>query len=148
MIFISHRGNMTGINPKRENEPLYIVEALEKGFDVEIDVWYKKGQFYLGHDEPQYKVKREFLQNRKLWCHAKNIDAFYHMVDDEKIHCFSHDKDEVALTSKGYFWSLSNTKITDKSISVMPSDYLDLPKNIAGVCSDNIGYYRDAIHSE
>ena len=102
----------------------------------------------MGHDEPQYKVKREFLQNRKLWCHAKNIDAFYHMVDDEKIHCFSHDKDEVALTSKGYFWSLSNTKITDKSISVMPSDYLDLPKNIAGVCSDNIGYYRDAIQSE
>ena len=139
---------MTGINPKRENEPLYIVEALEKGFDVEIDVWYKKGQFYLGHDAPQYKVKREFLQNRKLWCHAKNIDEFYHMVDDEKIHCFSHDKDEVALTSKGYFWSLSNTKITDKSISVMPSDYLDLPKNIAGVCSDNIGYYRDAIQSE
>ena len=148
MIFISHRGNMTGINPKRENEPLYIVEALEKGFDVEIDVWYKKGQFYLGHDEPQYKVKREFLQNRKLWCHTKNIDAFYHMVDDEKIHCFSHDKDEVALTSKGYFWSLSNTKMTDKSISVMPSDYLDLPKNIAGVCSDNIGYYRDAIQSK
>ena len=148
MIFISHRGNMTGINPKRENEPLYIVEALEKGFDVEIDVWYKKGQFYLGHDEPQYKVKREFLQNRKLWCHAKNIDAFYHMVDDEKIHCFSHDKDEVALTSKGYFWSLSNTKITDKSISVMASDYLDLQKNIAGVCSDNIGYYRNDIQSE
>ena len=139
---------MTGINPKRENEPFYIVESLEKWFYVDIDVWYKKGHFYLGHDEPQYKVKIEFLQNRKLWCHAKNIDAFYHMVDDEKIHCFSHDKDEVALTSKGYFWSLSNTKITDKSISVMPSDYLDLPKNIAGVCSDNIGYYRDAIQSE
>ena len=47
MIFISHRGNMTCINPKRENEPLYIVKKLEKGFDVEIDVWYKKGQFYL-----------------------------------------------------------------------------------------------------
>ena len=70
------------------------------------------------------------------------------MIDDEKIHCFSHDKDEVALTSKGYFWSLSNTKMTDKSISVMPSDYLDLPKNIAGVCSDNIGYYRDALQSK
>ena len=30
MIFISHRGNMTGINPKRENEPLYIVENLKR----------------------------------------------------------------------------------------------------------------------
>ena len=42
MILISHRGNLKGINPQRENEPLYIVEALEKGFDVEIDVWWKK----------------------------------------------------------------------------------------------------------
>ena len=145
MIFISHRGNMTGINPKGENEPLYIVEALEKGFDVEIDVWYKIGQFYLGHDEPQYKVKREFLQNRKLWCHAKNIDAFYQMVDDEKIHCFSHDKDEVALTTKGYFWSSFENQMTNRSICVMPPDSRDLPKDIAGVCSDYVGLYNEKV---
>ena len=110
MIFISHRGNMTGINPKRENEPLYIVEALEKGFDVEIDVWYKKGQFYLGHDEPQYKVKREFLQNRKLWCHAKNIEALNKMLKED-IHCFWHQEDDVTLTSKGFMWTYPGKKI-------------------------------------
>ena len=77
MILISHRGNLNGPNRNRENEPLYIVEALEQGFDVEIDVWWKDNEFWLGHDEPQYKVKREFLQNRKLWCHSKNIDAFF-----------------------------------------------------------------------
>ena len=32
-----------------------------------------------------------------------NIDSFYHMVDDEKIHCFSHDKDEVTLNIKRLF---------------------------------------------
>ncbi len=149
MILISHRGNLSGPNPQLENEPKYIIGAIERGFHVEIDVWYfKDSGFWLGHDEPQYQVKREFLQNIKLWCHAKNIDAFYKMVDDKKIHCFSHDKDEVALTTKGYFWSLSNTKMTDRSISVMPSDYVDLPKNIAGVCSDNIGYYKDVIQSK
>ena len=42
------------------------MESLEKGFHVEVDVWCKEGRFWLGHDEPQYKVKREFLQKRKL----------------------------------------------------------------------------------
>lgn len=142
MILISHRGNLNGPNRNRENEPLYIVEALEQGFDVEIDVWWKDNEFWLGHDEPQYKVKKQFLQNRKLWCHSKNIDAFYQMSDDEKIHSFSHDKDEVALTTKGYFWSLSKTKMTDRSICVMPSTTLELPKGIAGICCDFVLRYK------
>jgi hypothetical protein len=32
--------------------------------------------------------------------------------------------------------------MTSKSICVMPPSSRDLPKNIAGVCSDNIGYYE------
>ena len=75
MILISHRGNLNGKNKERENEPLYIIEATEKGYDVEIDVWWKEDRFYLGHDEPYYKVNINFLQNRKFWCHAKNIEA-------------------------------------------------------------------------
>lgn len=142
MILISHRGNINGPNLQRENEPLYIMEALEKRFHVEVDVWWKDGGFWLGHDYPQYKIKREFLQKKKLWCHAKNIDAFYQMVDDEKIHCFSHDKDEVALTTKGYFWSSFENQMTNRSICVMPPDSRDLPKDIAGVCSDYVGVYK------
>ena len=34
MILISHRGNLTGKNPERENHPDYIKEALDLGFDV------------------------------------------------------------------------------------------------------------------
>ena len=142
MIRISHRGNVNGSNPEMENKPEYIIDALYRGYDVEIDVWSINKQFYLGHDKPQYEVSRDFLQDPKFWCHAKNIEAFYRMIDDDKIHCFFHDKDEVALTSKGYFWSAFEDEMTSKSICVMPSDYKDLPKNIAGVCSDNIGYYK------
>ena len=41
MILISHRGNLDGVNPDRENSPTYIKEAISSGFDVEIDVhWY------------------------------------------------------------------------------------------------------------
>ena len=142
MILISHRGNINGSNPKMDNNPEYIQKALDLGYDVEVDVWSIDKQFYLGHDEPQYKIERSFLQNKKLWCHAKNIEAFYRMIDDNKIHCFSHDKDKVALTSRGYFWSAFEDEMTSKSICVMPPSSRDLPKNIAGVCSDYIERYK------
>ena len=53
-----------------------------------------------------------------------------------------HDKDKVALTSRGYFWSAFEDEMTSKSICVMPPSSRNLPKNIAGVCSDYIGYYK------
>ena len=143
MILIAHRGNTLGRKKELENKPEYILDTLHKGYDVEIDVWSVDKQFYLGHDKPQYKIERSFLQNKKFWCHAKNIEAFYHMIDDNKIHCFFHDKDKVALTSKGYFWSEFEDEMTSKSICVMPPSSRNIPKDIAGVCSDNVGYYNE-----
>ena len=143
MFLISHRGNLNGAEFDQENKPEFIKSALNYGFDVEVDVWSIDKQFYLGHDKPQYKIERSFLQNKKFWCHAKNIEAFYRMIDDNKIHCFFHDKDRVALTSKGYFWSAFKDEMTSKSICVMPPSSRNIPKDIAGVCSDNVGYYNE-----
>ncbi len=58
MKLIAHRGNTQGPNPERENSPEYIEEALNAGYDVEVDVWYDCAteKFWLGHDEPQYDV--------------------------------------------------------------------------------------------
>ena len=56
MYLISHRGNLDGPNVKDENKPNYILYALSKGYDVEIDVRIYKDKFFLGHDEPQYKI--------------------------------------------------------------------------------------------
>ena len=107
MKLISHRGNIDGPNIERENEPLYIFEALEKKFDVEIDVWWKENQFWLGHDKPQYCVKKEFLQNKKLWCHAKNIEALNKMLEDKKYflnECINNFKrqQEIVISTMGY----------------------------------------------
>ena len=143
MKLISHRGNILGRKKQLENNPNYIENTLKLGYDVEVDVWSKDKQFYLGHDKPQHKIERSFLQNKKLWGHAKNIESFYRMIDDDKIHCFFHDKDEVALTSKGYFWSAFEDEMTSKSICVMPPSSRDIPKDIAGICSDNVGYYNE-----
>jgi hypothetical protein len=56
--FISHRGNLHGPDPKLENKPPHIIEALNIGFDVEVDVFFRNKKFYLGHDHPQYEVSK------------------------------------------------------------------------------------------
>lgn len=140
MILISHRGNTKTINHQKENSPEYINEALEKGFDVEIDVWFIDNKFFLGHDEPQYEISKRFLQNKKLWCHAKSIDTFCELLDDEKIHCFFHQEDDVTLTSEGYMWTYTGKDLTKKSIAVLPSKKPQV--EIAGICSDYIERYK------
>lgn len=62
MIFISHRGNLNGPNKIEENKIEYIEEALNKKFDVEIDLWFVNKNFFLGHDKPQYKVDKKFFK--------------------------------------------------------------------------------------
>jgi len=142
MILISHRGNLNGKSDE-ENHPNHIDIALRQGFDVEIDVWkVNQVEWYLGHDEPQYKVSIDFLKNRKLWCHAKNIEALNKMLK-HNIHCFWHQKDDVTLTSKGYMWTYPNKMLTDKSICVLPEKNNENPKKCLGICSDYIVNYKD-----
>jgi hypothetical protein len=93
MIKISHRGNINGRINERENSPDYIIEALKLKYDCEIDVWYKDDSFYLGHDKPLYKVDKSFLIDKKLWCHAKNIEALNEMLNTATIHCFFHQSE-------------------------------------------------------
>ncbi|MFX0072073.1 MAG: hypothetical protein ACFFAO_13375 [Candidatus Hermodarchaeota archaeon] len=146
MIFISHRGNLNGVNLSKENHPDYILKALEKNFDVEVDVWFSKGKeiLFLGHDKPQYKTDIDFLKNDKLWCHAKNVDALNLMLK-EKIHCFWHQEDDVTLTSKGYIWTYPNKPLTNKSICVLPETDNQNFEGCAGVCSDYIEQYKKHI---
>ena len=134
MILISHRGNLNG-KSDRENQPEYIKEALDQDFDVEVDVWYIDNKFWLGHDEPRYVVKKDFLKNEHLWCHAKNIQGLYSMLEDS-IHCFWHQEDDVTLTSERYLWTYPGKDLTPNSISVLPDNKPDV--EVAGVCSDFI----------
>lgn len=63
MKIISHRGNLDGPTPDRENSPDFIKKALKSGYHVEIDLRIIDGKFWLGHDGPQYEVVSEFLHN-------------------------------------------------------------------------------------
>ncbi len=63
MILISHRGNIDGVNIERENTISYIQEAINLGYDVEIDVWYKDDNLYLGHDYGSNYIILNWLLN-------------------------------------------------------------------------------------
>ena len=141
MFYISHRGNISGQNKESENRPEYIRAALEKGFEVEIDVRFKDSQFYLGHDFAEYKVESSFLLNEKLWCHAKDIEAMNNLKKI-KAHYFWHQEDDVTLTSKGYFWTYPGKTLTNNSICVLPeiNDIKEI--ECAGICSDFIQNYK------
>ena len=145
MKFIAHRGNMGGRIIEFENFPDYIRNTLTLGFDVEVDVWYHGSTFYLGHDEPQYAVTREFLFGHRIWCHAKDLKTFATLVLDDRIHCFFHDQDDATLTSQGYIWTYPGKPVYERSIAVMPERTGNKDTSLlycAGICSDIIDEYR------
>lgn len=149
MKYISHRGNINGPNPDRENDPIYIFEALAQGYDVEIDVWVTNNSMVmLGHDSPMHSVNKKMLQIPGLWCHAKNIEALNFMLEEKVPNCFWHQGDDVTLTSSGYIWTHSDCNTyTPKSIvchmdAPTPRDMATYRKT-SGVCSDYIAVAQE-----
>lgn len=147
MKFIAHRGNTRGVRKEKENTIDYIFDALEEKFDVEIDIYYYKNKFWLGHDEPQYKISDlKIFKLNKIWIHAKNIDAAYELTKLKSVNFFWHQNDDITLTSKNFIWTYPDKKLTSNSICVLPEIQKKLKMNdlkkISGICSDNIYYYK------
>lgn len=148
MKLISHRGNINGELKSRENEPIYIDEALDYGFDVEIDVWVIDNNLWLGHDEPQYMVNLNWFISRidSLWLHCKNLDSLYFFSDCVHIfNYFWHQKDDFTLVSNGVIWTFPGKELTINSICVIPELH-NITKNTLpnclGVCSDFISKFK------
>ena len=139
IILIAHRGNFQGKNLNRENQEEYILEAAQQGFDVEIDVWWFQGSFWLGHDEPQYKTTLNFLENPKFWCHLKNIEAVQQLMNIESLHWFWHETDKITITNKGYIWTYPGVFL-ENSIINQPPNVAKLKSTgmkILGICADD-----------
>ena len=143
MIIISHRGNVDGSDPSKENTIKQIDKVISMGIPVEIDVRVVDDKWFLGHDYGQYQIDNSYLlQNKEmLWCHAKNISALENMLE-LGLHCFWHQEDDYTLTSKGIIWAYPN-KYAGKGILVKPSkEFIDKNnKSIYGICTDNLKQY-------
>lgn len=152
--FISHRGNLNGSQPDRENTLEYIKEALSKDYQVEIDVRYNDSDnlWYLGHDSADNVLPLGFVveNSKRLWVHAKDATTFKKLQEDPSLrfYCnfFFHTDEEYIFTSKSFVWVYPGAPLIKGCIAVMPeiSDYYlqDIEDLCSGICSDNIEMYR------
>lgn len=144
MILISHRGNLDGPIKKYENHPDYLNEALNSNFNIEIDLFYDGNYLWLGHDNPQYKLKdNEWLEDERIWCHAKNIKTLNYLINQKNIHSFFHQNDDVTLTSNGFIWTFPNKEVFSNSIIVVQEKIMksQLP-SCYGICSDYVNMLK------
>jgi hypothetical protein len=134
MNIISHRGNLTGPNHRSENTESYLIQALNKSFDIEFDVWYTENKFWLGHDFPVNVFSLDTLVywsskyfDRKFYVHCKNILALENIVKLEKVNIipFFHDSDQCILLKTGKIWvhpkAVHNVFDKTNSIAVVSS---------------------------
>lgn len=148
MIRIAHRGNYKGKNASRENRIDYLHEALDAGFNIEVDVRYSKNQFWLGHDDKQEKIDISFLENPLVWTHSKNLDALCRLWHNPLVQTFWHDLDEFTYTSMGVKWANAQLHKTSDGIMVMPDSDSSLCAELRrgdliplGICSDDFNLF-------
>jgi hypothetical protein len=136
MKIIAHRGNLEGPSPATENKPDTIDRAIALGFDVEIDVRYVNGAYYLGHDAPETLIPYSFLSERSdaLWIHCKDLDSLVQLSG--AFNCFYHDKDTYTITSRGYIWGNINSPTHPSVIQVLPERSGAVSLDCKGICTD------------
>jgi hypothetical protein len=139
MIVISHRGNTTGRDIKKENIPEHISDLISNNINCEIDIWYKDNSWFIGHDSPDTVVSTQFLQLPNLWCHCKNLNALIEIQKLNVKHFFWHEEDSYTLTSSGYIWTYFNKPVSTNCIIVDNTpDWRNKNYNCFGVCTDYI----------
>ena len=147
---ISHRGNLRGPEPEQENNPAYIDRAIEELYEVEVDIRFVEGCFYLGHDKPEHFIDLHWIKERNdfLIFHCKNLPALFLLKDE--FHCFWHENDAYALTNKKKIWTYPGQKVGPDCIIVdlepPTKEKIRAWKEAGchGICSD----YADVIGSE
>lgn len=136
MKIISHRGNLSGSDHSMENRPIYIEQAVDAGYDVEVDVWWVDGGFFLGHDTPQYGVDLNWLESLPLWCHAKNDQAFCKMLSTN-LHFFWHETDRFTMTSRRIPWCFpGNYQKHGVTVIKQSPREIKLDGEVFGICTD------------
>jgi hypothetical protein len=136
-IWILHRGLYNGPDTMLENQESILQKRLDEGWHVEIDVWQKENQIFLGHDSPVHKLQNlSILSHPRSWIHAKNLEAASYCLENS-LHCFVHDSDIATITSKRYLWCFPGFSAGSSSIVVLPErSYVKNMFTCAGVCSD------------
>jgi hypothetical protein len=154
MKIISHRGNIIGpCLEDKENRPSYIDCAIQLGLDVEIDIRYIDGNFWLGHDTPDYKVSALWLQKRSssLWLHCKDINSAHKLKElNNEFKFFCHTSDPYVITSSGHLWVHDlSISLNDNCIIPLLADIDIITYNnespLYAICTDHVNLCKQRI---
>ncbi len=139
-IFIAHRGNTDGPNPKLENTQEYLSAAVDAGYGVEVDIQWDRGVLYYGHDNPQEAVDEKFITKRDVFCHAKNVETIPALL---MLGCnvFVHNTDPCVFTSRGQIWCYPGVHVKSDRAIWLDLHNEPLPDIISdklyGICGDD-----------
>jgi len=149
MMVISHRGNLNGRDEEIENHPKHIDKIISAYMmNVEVDLRIVNGTYWLGHDEPQYKIDYEWLHTRRnfLWIHCKNHEALLRLQRREMqspgqdLNFFWHESDDFTMTSRGVLWANVGIelppRLAAKAVAVMPEINNTDTSRFWGICTD------------
>jgi hypothetical protein len=145
--WILHRGLMNGPDHENENKEELLWKRLSEGWDIEVDMWIKDGQIWLGHDKPGDLLQdMRLLESRSTWIHCKNIAMLQYMTEHKPgAAFFSHDSDEAVITSNGFIWCYPGFQAGKHSIVVMPERASGMKFDsllLGGICSDYTYFVR------
>jgi|688.fasta_scaffold905795_2 hypothetical protein len=145
MLLIAHRGNVNGADPNKENRLSYLEDAINKGYQVELDVRMSRNQIYTGHDKPLDLIPNHWLVKfkKKLWIHCKDVKSLNYFANLNQYNYFWHDNDAFTITSKGFILSHVNNKIKELSGKFVKINFENKKINgkIIGIMSDYLLKY-------
>jgi len=128
-MIIAHRALLRGPDFIKENTIDSINECIRMNINIELDIRYIDGNWYLGHDHPQEIIDLDTFDFGfvHVFFHCKNIETLNRCCNtlfkeqfEGQIDFFYHDQDSVTLTKNGLIWSYPKSKLFDWSICVMP----------------------------
>lgn len=141
MKFISHRGNLYGADPEKENDPRYIEKAMLH-CDVEVDLFFLDECFWLGHDFPKHQISLSWIEKYKknIWFHCKNLEAAWKIGQINSTKFFCHSSDPYVLINTGHIW-VHDLSLDLSSQCIIPlidlQSLIKFPKEkVFAICSD------------
>ena len=133
MLIVSHRGNLEGPDPSRENTLEAVEECLRLGFGVEVDLNSCDGGWRLGHNEPLRDMN---------WVNLNQIDlsgVFIHLkfpgvvVPDLVLaDLFAIEEDSFVLTMRGRIWSRYRVNFVGSKTIVCAPELDDCEDSLEG----------------
>ena len=128
----------------RINSIKAIKSLVADGFDVEVDFWYVKGAFFIGHDAPEKKIDISLLNRNVVWSHAKNLAALERLLRNG-FNCFFHDSDQCVLTSRRLIWTYPGKPVGKRSIALFPKKITKKLLQCYGLCVDEPVKWRSLL---